>query len=219
MPRAFLVAVVMLAVCAPATMAASQQPRIVNGSPADAGEYPAQGFLLIERGGDLFACGGTVVSPLKFLTAAHCVVDENDQPLAPAAFNVFLGEIDTNNFGDANRHFISAVALHPDYAEDAGGHTNDVAVLTFSDPVAAAPTRIVTPGETALWAVGTSARIIGWGTTSNGGSAGSDLLLEANVPIRADIACGAPYGASFVPATMLCAGAASPPRELRHLPG
>ena len=34
-----------------------------------------------------------------------------------------------------------------------GGHTNDVAMLTFSDPVAAAPTRIVTPGETALWAV------------------------------------------------------------------
>ena len=38
MPRAFLAAVLMLAVCAPATMAAPPQPRIVNGSPADAGE-------------------------------------------------------------------------------------------------------------------------------------------------------------------------------------
>ncbi len=32
-------------------------------------------------------------------------------------------------------HFISSVAVHPDYAEDAGGNTNDVAVLTFDAPV------------------------------------------------------------------------------------
>ena len=98
---------------------------------------------------------------------------------------MFLGETDTNNFGDANRHFISAVALHPDYAEDAGRHTNDVAVLTFSDPVAAAPTHRHPRRDGALGRrhLGPDHRL---GTTSNGGSAGSDLLLEADVPIRGD---------------------------------
>jgi secreted trypsin-like serine protease len=212
MPRALLVAVLILAALAPSAPAASPQPRIVNGTPADPGEYSAQGFLLIDLGGgDFGACGGTVVSARKFLTAGHCVADDSGRPRPPEAFDVFLGQNNVSDFTSANDHLVSAVELHPDYAEDRGGHTNDVAVLTFSAPVAFTVSHIIRPTQRALWVPGATARIIGWGTTSEGASTGSDALLEADVPIRTDAVCAGAYGDLFVASTMVCAGAANPP--------
>ena len=51
--------------------------------------------------------------------------------------------------------------------------------------------------------------MIGWGKTSNASSnTGSNLLLEANVPMRSDAYCEGPsiYGSFFDRATMVCAG-------------
>src|SRR4051812_43171427 len=112
MPRALLLLLV-LALGLPASAAASGPlGRIVNGRPAQDGAYPAQGFLLLDLDPGpaqaLAACGGTVISSRKFLTAGHCAVDDFGQPLPPENFNVFLGENDSNNFGDANRHFVGA---------------------------------------------------------------------------------------------------------------
>ena len=166
MHRALLLAVVLLGALAPA--AAAQQPRIINGSEASPGEYPAQGFLEVNLGNGLAAaCGGTVVAPRKFVTAGHCVADEADQPRPPTVFRVFLGQVRQSNFGLAEQPVVSAAALHPDYGGDGGAANNDVAVLTFADPVSAAPTRLIRPDETALWAPGDVARIIGWGVTES----------------------------------------------------
>jgi secreted trypsin-like serine protease len=209
MTRTLLLAVLVLGVLAPGVSAAGP-PHIVNGSEASPGEYPAQGLLRIDLGDGSALCGGTVVSPRKFVTAAHCVADEANEPRPPGAFQVFLGENDVNDFDAADRHAVSAVALHPDYAEDAGQQTDDVAVLTFAAPVGATPTRIIGPGETALWAPGAAAVIIGWGDTAEGANTGSDLLREAEIPIRSDVDCARAYQRLFIASTMLCAGAADP---------
>src|SRR4051794_1339189 len=56
-----------------------EQPQIVNGQPADQGEYPGQAALFYF---DLYSlgyyqgCGGTLVDSNHVLTAAHCVVDD-----------------------------------------------------------------------------------------------------------------------------------------------
>jgi Trypsin/PKD domain len=213
MRRTFIPAVLALALAVPSASAASlPQERIVNGSAAGSGEYPSQGFLLFDidpgPAQSLRACGGTVVSDSKFLTAAHCASTTAGTPLPPQNFNVFLDETHLT-FDDADRHFVSAVDVHPHYAEDVDGHANDVAVLTFSAPVATAPTRVVKPDERDLWTPGTTATIIGWGTTSENGPT-SDDLLKATVPIRTDADCRDAYGTSFVASSMLCAGAADP---------
>ena len=206
MQRALVLAVVLLGMLASPAAAESPGPRIVNGNPADEGEYPSQGFLLVDVGGGFFAgCGGTVVSPRRFVTAGHCVADDARRPRPPAAFDVFLGENLQSNFGSAERPVVTAVALHPDYAEDADEHTNDVAVLSFAGPVSVAPRRIIRPGETALWAPGDTATIIGWGDTFDGQDTGTNELREATAPIRDDLACFR-YGQSFIAATMVCVG-------------
>ena len=186
-------------------------PRIINGTAAEQGEYPAQGRLLFDfdpgPGQSLASCGGTLVGSRQFLTAAHCAVDSTDTPLPPGNFNVFLGEVDRDLHGDANRHFVASNEVNPAY--DADTHQNDVAMLTLSEPVDFEPARVVEPGDEDLWAPGTIARIIGWGRTIAGDpNSGSRFLLEANVPIVTDATCLDPgaYGDDFDPETMLCAG-------------
>ena len=148
----------------------------------------------------------------KFVTAAHCAADEANGPRPPGAFRVFLGENNVNNFDAEDALTVSSVAIHPDYAEDAGQQTNDVAVLTltFAAPVSATPRRIIGPDETALWAAGAAAVIIGWGDTEEGLNTGSDVLLEAEVPMRSDADCALAYQQFFIATTMVCAGEANP---------
>ena len=61
MPRALLLAVVVLAVLAPTTLAASP-PRSSTALRPAPDEYPSQGLLLIDTDLGTAACGGTVVS-------------------------------------------------------------------------------------------------------------------------------------------------------------
>ena len=123
-------------------------------------------------------------------------------PLPANSFLVRLGSIDrrvttdeytaTNN--DVNGAFNSAT------------FQNDSAMLTLNRPAPYTPMRVVDNGEDALWAAGTTARIIGWGTTSSGGPS-SNFLLKADVPIIDDARCASAYPGSngFDAATMVCA--------------
>src|SRR4051794_36348166 len=90
-----------LALALPATAAASyverHAPQIVNGTPARPDEYPAQGWLRVDESGGTgfdFSCGGTLVAPRKFLTAAHCATDDAGEVLPARGFNVRLGNVD-----------------------------------------------------------------------------------------------------------------------------
>ena len=63
---------------------------------------------------------------------------------------------------------------------------------------------LATPADTALYTAGNSALILGWGTTSSGGSA-SRYLLKANVPLTSDSTCKTAYP-QYSNTSMVCAG-------------
>ena len=186
----------LLACAAPAN--AAPQPRIINGSPASQGEYPAQGGLFY---GSSLICGGTLISNRHFLTAAHCVTTVDGDDVPTSLFSVRLGSVD-NDEGD--HHTFSAKVVHPDY--DAETAESDAALLTLSTPASAAhePLRVIEDDETALWADGDVATVIGWGRDENG--AFPDKLREATVPMRSDAYCDEIWGTAFFSSTMVCAG-------------
>jgi secreted trypsin-like serine protease len=191
-----------------ATAAGAQQPRIVGGTPATQ-PWPAQGYLRLQTSSGTAACGGTLVSGRWFLTAGHCVTDDNGSVLAANAFTVTLGKPNLALATTADRYPIGTVIRHASYSP----YPNfDLALLRISSPAPPTqePLRIVSASEPGLWAAGTIATIIGWGQTCTNCGA-STTLLEAKVPIVSDASClsDLSYGTAFSATTMLCAGNAT----------
>jgi secreted trypsin-like serine protease len=211
-------ALLLLALAAPA-VADPRGGRVVNGTEATQGEYPAQGFLRIQTGPSSFSsCGGTLVGSRQFLTAAHCTTNSAGVERAASSFTVRLGNVDINGplddypvvDNDTNSTFVRQSLQ------------NDSAMLTLDRPAPYEVTRVVDAAENPLWAPGTISRIIGWGTIFPMGPT-SDLLLEADVPIIDDPRCATAYPTDtnpnepdkFYPDTMVCAAdpTSTPPGE------
>jgi len=209
------IALLTLVACTALPATAGAQSRIVGGSAAGPGEYPAQAYVSASG----FACGGTLVSRTQVATAAHCVDAANygggllplpsiPVPIAvdPSLVTVYLGS-DTAAEGD--EHAVSAVTIHPDY--DPASSAGDIALLTLDEPATQPALPIIDPStDSASYAVGRPATVIGWGATAEDGDT-SDQLLEVEVPVVSDADCddANSYDGSLVTDVMLCAGLAA----------
>ncbi|MEA2154438.1 MAG: tryptase, partial [Solirubrobacteraceae bacterium] len=187
----------------------------IVGGTAPNRTWPAQGLLSIATT-PARACGGTLVSGRWFLTAGHCVTDKAaaGQPVLPAGIlTVSLGESDTTRYAASERFAVAEIVRHPDYTPRAMTAGNDVALLRLATPAPATPSiqpmRILTADDTALWAPGVVATIIGWGATVTGGPYPAELV-QAGVPVRTDDVCATAYPAGdpnpFDLSSMFCAG-------------
>jgi len=151
-------------------------PLIVNGRAT--ASSPPTGALLVyaeTAASSLYGlCSGTLIGCQTFLTAAHCVCpDDADNAAAcerrgtvdPARLRVFLQQ--------GGVFAVTAVRIAPYYAFADGG---DVALLTLSEPVAGiAPSPINTLRRAD---VGTSATIVGFGTTAAGPRRSDDAGIK-----------------------------------------
>lgn len=180
---------------APGAVAAPQP--IVGGSTTTASAYPY--VMQITNASQSQFCGGTLVSPTKVVTAAHCLVGRT------TGNTRVVGGRTYRNGTNGTVSQVSRIWIHPNY--NSSTMTSDVAVLTLSTSMPYSTVPYVSSSQTGVYAAGTSARIIGWGTTSSGGSS-SNQLRTATVPIVADSTCGSSssYGSEFIPSSMVCAG-------------
>ncbi len=197
-------------------------PKIIGGNETTISTAPwmAQLWYYDDKGttstsdDEGFFCGGSVVSPTKILTAAHCVWDEtNNKPYnwkANGAVITGTASLPTSNSdGSANLHGGTATAVlrqwnNPSY--NPSTINNDVAVLTLGAPVKATPIKLTTNTDTTSYKAGTSAKVYGWGRTSSTSDDISETLKTATLPVQSDSTCSTYFGSLFIKGHMVCAG-------------
>jgi secreted trypsin-like serine protease len=195
-------AVVSLAAPAQAQPAQAQaQPdgdvgtQIVGGTRASIATYPYTVYLATSTGRQY--CGGTLVRPNKVVTAAHCTYGDS-----ASAVRVVAGREDKQSTAGVVAR-VTRIWISPSFNPNT--LVGDVSVLTLDRNLTYRTLPIATSSDSALYAAGTSARILGWGTTCSGCSA-SRYLLTATVPLTSNTYCSGAYGSEFVASAMVCAG-------------
>ncbi|MFN8017252.1 MAG: trypsin-like serine protease [Acidimicrobiales bacterium] len=193
---------------------------IVGGSFATDGQFPWTAFLV--RKGESrslgFSCGASVLSRSWVLTAGHCVLDYEDlypgSYVGPGYFDVVTGSR-TLSGSSGQRLAVAAVYPHPSY--DPETNDDDVALLRLATPTSAPEIAVIgsSSAEQALDDAGTTATVIGWGTTSSGGSI-SDAQRYVQVPVQSNATCNGAYPPGFTDpdgylleyhgSNMICAG-------------
>jgi secreted trypsin-like serine protease len=81
---------------------------------------------------------------------------------------------------------------------------DDVAVLTLAEPLPGETLPLVDANDTASYAPGTEATVLGWGRTAEGANP-SPALRQVQVPIETDAECARSVP-EYRPGAMVCAG-------------
>jgi hypothetical protein len=152
-------------------------------------------FILETAGTTHFVCTGSVLDPTHILTAAHCVLDENDKPASPSAFVVKAG---ISNFSAPREtdleqdRKVTRYRVHPRYVYTGADDPDDVSVLQLDAPLdlsgsAVKPVALPDPAE--RFPAGATATLAGFGAKAPGEKSRGPLgALTAKVEPQG--ACG-----------------------------
>ncbi|XP_041783205.1 trypsin beta-like [Anopheles merus] len=181
-------------------------PRIIGGTLATVGEFPAMVSLQLVRN-SAHVCGGTLITMGHVMTAAHCVTNVRGDAQPASQYQVmgddlYVLQAMASPLRQTRR--VSSIHVHPKY--DASLFINDVAILRVASEFRKTDTFF--PGKRIQKApiYGDRCSLAGWGVTDEQSRATSPNLLRINVVISDFGTCNAVFG-NLLTLGMLCAEA------------
>lgn len=159
-------------------------PHIVNGSEVDPpGKYP----FMVNAGG----CGASLVAPNVILSAAHC---------SGYISSVRIGRHNLLDNSEQYETFTIAEQVpHPDF----NSQTLDYDYMMLKLNGSSSYTPVTLDDGSVNLSPGTDLTVMGWGSTSSGGSV-SSVLMEVEVDAYSNADCNAAY-ANTITDRMICA--------------
>ena len=143
-------------------------PKIRGGTAcAQPGQTPIVVFIATRSDGSGLYCSGTLISPTRILTAAHCLPPEVTRVTTP------VWQAD----GTARALRAKSWAVHPEYQRTSAGFLNDAAVITLTSPLPAPPMPLLVSNPSSA---GQSVFIAGWGGPDNELAAGFAKVTIVN---------------------------------------
>jgi trypsin len=155
---------------------------VIGGAPASLSEWGFTASVLTTN----TLCSGSVISPTKVLTAAHCVAN-------PPTMTVRTNS--TSAFGGGEAHSVASAAINPAWTH---GFLGDLAVLTLRTPTSAPAIQLASASEdAALTGPGAALSVAGFGSRNPAPTRKQKigLLMTANVFV---------HGFCPVPTSLLC---------------
>jgi trypsin len=182
--------------------AAAKAPRarasVVGGTPASLSDWGFTAAVLTTNS----LCTGSVISPTKVLTAAHCTASAPAMTVRTNSTSAFIG-------GDV--HAVTSVAINPGWTH---GFLGDLALLTLRTPTNAPPIQPVSSSEdSVLTKPGTALSVAGFGARNPAPERRPKigLLMSATVFV---------HGFCPVPTSLMCdAGGKSGLVAIRKIKG
>ncbi|KAJ8704767.1 hypothetical protein PYW08_012087 [Mythimna loreyi] len=149
--------------------------RIIGGMPSQSGDNPyLAGLLITLTTGQMSVCSGTLLSSKKVLTAGRCWNDGYSQG---RSVQVVLG---STQLFYGSRYSVTGISVHPGF--NAKKMINDLAMLTLSWGVTYSryiqPALLPPRGVNSTFK-GVSARVSGFGKTSDWSSVGPETVQNA----------------------------------------
>jgi len=165
---------------------------VIGGSNSNIANHPHQVSLRISNS---HACGASLVSGTKAVTAAHC----SGNPLS--SYSVLAGTTDrtVTSCATCALRSLSSFTNHPSYSES-NGYPNDIAILYFSAIGTNGNTAYIgmaTTGDSSF--AGQNCVITGWGRTNIGTSGSLPITLQQGTMTVMTVAeCQAAWGSSII---------------------
>ncbi|XP_057360900.1 transmembrane protease serine 3 isoform X2 [Manis pentadactyla] len=172
--------------------------RIVGGNVSSLMQWPWQASLQFQG---YHLCGGSIITPVWVVTAAHCVYDL----YLPKSWTIQVGLVSLLD-SPAPSQLVEKIIYHSKYKPKRLG--NDIALMKLAGPLTFNEMiqPVCLPNSEENFPDGKTCWTSGWGATEDGGDA-SPVLNHAAVPLISNKICNHRdvYGGIISP-SMLCAG-------------